>query len=100
MLLKLLNENNVKAWELAKDLGVHISQIYKWDKNGIPESNPHAAKLKQMFPTLEFIPGTKRSNAGRPPKQLNLTETDLITPPEERVRPSEFPRITFIKRQG
>ena len=100
MLSKLLKEKNMKAWELAKILGVHTSQIYKWDKNGIPESNPHAVTLKQLFPTLEFIPGTKRSNAGRPPKQLNLTETDIPTPPEERVRPSEFPRIIFKKRQG
>lgn len=98
MLLKLLKEKNIKAWELANTLGVHITQIYKWDKNGIPESNPHASTLKQLFPTLEFTPGTKRSKAGKPKKQLNLIESDVPTPPEERPRPSEFPTIIFKKR--
>lgn len=98
MLLKLLKENNMKTWELANKLGVHVTQIYKWDKNGIPESNPHAPILKQLFPTLAFTPGTKRSKAGQPRKQLTLTESDVPTPPEERPRPSEFPTIIFKKR--
>jgi transcriptional regulator with XRE-family HTH domain len=98
MLLKLLKEKNMKAYELANILGIHISQIYKWDKNGIPESNPHAAKLKQLFPTLKFTPGTKRSKAGRPKQQLNLTETNIPAPPEERPRQSEFPTVVFKKR--
>ena len=100
MLSKLLKDKNMKAWELAKILDVHISQIYKWDKNGIPESNPHATTLKQIFPTLEFVPGTKRSKAGRPPKQLNLTESDIPTPLEDKPRPSDFPKVIFKKRQG
>lgn len=100
MLLKLLKDKDMKAWELANLLDVHITQIYKWNKNGIPESNPHASTLKQLFPTLKFTPETKRSNAGKPRQQLTLTESDIPTPPEERQRPSEFPTIIFKKRQG
>lgn len=100
MLTKLLKEKNMKAWELANILDVHITQIYKWNKNGIPASNPHASTLKQLFPTIEFTPETKRSKAGKPLNELHLTESDVPTPPEERPRPSEFPTIIFKKRQG
>ena len=98
MLSKLLKEKNMKTYELANILGVHITQIYKWNKEGIPESNPHADKLRELFPTLEFTPGTKRSKAGKPRQQLNLVESDIPTPPEEQVRPSDFPRVVFKKR--
>lgn len=98
MILKILKKHNMKTYELANILGVHVTQIYKWDKNGVPESNPHSPTLKKLFPELKFTPGTKKSKAGKPRKELTLTETDLPAPPEERPRPSEFPRIVFKKK--
>lgn len=98
MLIKILKQHNMKAWELANILQVHISQIYKWDKNGISENNPHAAKIKALLPEYEFNPESKRSNAGRPKKELTFTGEEIPSPPEERPRPTTFPRIIFKKK--
>lgn len=98
MLSTLLKEKNMKAYELANLLGVHVTQIYKWNKEGIPESNPHAPQLKELFPTLEFTPATKRSKAGKPKKELTLTDVDIPNYYKRKEHISDFPKITFKKR--
>ena len=97
MLIEILKKHNMKTWQLANILGVAISQIHRWDKNGISKYSPYAETLKQMFPELELT-ASKHAKAGRTKKQLTLSESDIPTPPEERKRKSDFPTVVFRKK--
>ena len=92
----------MKPWELAKILDIPISQIYRWNREGIGKESKYWDKVHEILPDLEPTKDYdgKRYNAGRRKKtQLTLSETDIPSPPEERPRPvGDFPRIKFRKR--
>ena len=100
-IIKLIKANGYKPYEIAEQLGIAVTQLYKWEKEGISEKNRYYPALKLMFPELEptKLHKTKRYNSGRKPAELNLTETDIPVPPEERPRPSEFPKVKFRKKK-
>lgn len=101
MIIKLIKEKGFKPYEIAEALGISVTQIYRWDKEGFSEKNKYYPALKKMFPELEptKLTKTKRYNSGRKTTELNLTETNIPVPPEERPRPSEFPKVRFEKKK-
>ncbi len=106
MLLELMKLNNISASQLAKELNVSTSLIYQWNKKGILETNPSYPALKRRFPSL--IPrepritqkGTidQRSKAGRPRKELTLSDTDFTMNKEKKFKSSLLPNITIRKK--
>ena len=107
MLIELLKINNISITDFAKELGVSVTQIRRWDKNGILETNPHWNKLHCKFPSLKPKPsritkkGTndKRGRDGHK-KQLKLTDTSLPSYVEPEFKSSRFPNIKFIKKDS
>lgn len=106
MLLELMKLNNISVSQLAKELNVATSQIYKWNREGILESNPYFPRLKRRFPSL--LPKKpkitqkgiedKRNNNGRPKKELILRDTNVQTPKEKKFKSELLPNITIRKK--
>lgn len=98
-LLEIAKKHNLKAWQLANLCDVNITQIYKWNKNGISKDNPHWETLAYILPELEHTGSNKKCNRGRKKKTPTLYATDLEPPKSERPRPSERP-IVIIRRKS
>jgi len=103
MLIYVLKQNKMKPGDLAKELGVSLSQIYKWDKEGISEDNPHWNEIHKRFPGIppKQPKLTKkklkdgRGRAGRKKKKLTLQETNLPSYQEPQFKSKRFPNISF-----
>ncbi len=103
MLRYVLKINNVKPSDLAKELDVSLTQIYKWDKEGISKDNPHWEEIHRKFPGIppkepkKTKKGLKdkRSKSGKKKKKLILTETDLPSYKEPEFKSKRYPNIRF-----
>ena len=99
-LLDLMKKHRISTIDLSKLLDVNVSQIYKWNREGISINCKHYLKLKQILPELEpkEVLLTKsgkedgRYRAGR--KRKNKIETDEQTMTTENPHKSVlFPTI-------
>ena len=97
-LLEIARLHNLKAYQLANYLDVHISQIYKWNKEGIYEDNPHFQKLKEVLPELDSLGSNKKCNRGRKKKNMTLKESTLKEVQKEQKRKSDYPTIIIRKK--
>ena len=108
MLIELLKINNISITDFAKELGVSVTQIRRWDKEGILETNPHWNKIHCRFPSIKPKPsritkkGTddKRGQSGRPKQQPKLTDTSIPSYAEAEFKSSRFPNIKFVKKDS
>lgn len=108
MLIELLKINNISITDFAKELGVSVTQIRRWDKEGILETNPNWNKIHYKFPSLKPKPprttknglDDKRGQSGRPKRQLKLTDTSLPSYAEAEFKSSRFPNIKFVKKDS
>lgn len=94
-LLDLLQEKHISVITAATALGVATSQIYRWDRQGVNPNNPHyAALIKLTGKKLETVEPSLKAKISRPPKNLNLVETDLQRKPV-KPRPTGLPRVVI-----
>ena len=99
-LLTLLKEKGMKPVDLALILDVPVSNIYRWNKEGISEQSRYYEKIKKILPALEPNGKTQKiAKKGAKPRQLHLTEVEFerVTRPKKRYKP-EYPKVIIKKK--
>ena len=105
-ILDMMKEKKISTSDLAKELDISVSQIYKWNKEGISRNNKYFNKLQELLPGLQpketplRTNGTedRRYNSGKKKKtSLYLKDTSIETPEEQAFQSTLFPKI--IKRR-
>ena len=104
--MNLMKKRKITTIDLANKLNISTSQIYQWNKKGIPATNPHYKQLKELIPELQPRAETLKTNgqkdgrykSGRKPKQLHLTETTLPDYKEPEFKSTVFPKIIYKKQ--
>ena len=99
-------KRNLTVRDLADILDVSVSQIYKWDREGISKYNPHYTKLKTILPEVQpKVQKTKKNGeedgryrSGR--KRNKLVLKDSVTPQntEKEFESALFPKIHINKK--
>ena len=103
-LLDLMKIHGKTVTDLAKELDVSASQIYKWNREGISINCKHYLHLKQLIPQVipkeitVTLAGKEdgRIRAGRKRKELNPTTIPKNNnDPEKEFISTLFPKITI-----
>jgi len=104
-LLTIMKIHDITVNELATKLDVATSQIYRWNKKGISQHNPHFKQLKEILPEVKPKEKTLTKNgkedsrykAGRKKKKLILTETNIKESEKKEFKSKVFPKIYINK---
>ena len=99
-------KQNITVRELANILDVSVSQIYKWNREGISKYNPHYKKLKEILPEIQpKIQKTKKNGEEdgryRSGRKRNKLILENITTPQNTEKEFEsvlFPKIHINKK--
>ena len=99
-LLDLMTNQGLSITDLAKELDVSVSQIYKWNREGISINCKHYLALKRLIPQVipKEITVTKageedgRVRSGRSKKKYT-DELENGNSPEKEFKSVLFPKI-------
>ena len=102
-LLDLMKQHRISMTDLSKQLDISVSQIYKWNREGISLNCKHYLAIKQILPELEpkEILLTKdgkedgRYKAGRKKKTAIKINQDPGKKEEPQLKSTLFPTIHF-----
>ena len=105
-LLTLMKTKDITPAEISKQLDISVAQIYRWNKEGISQHNPHFYKLKEIIPEIQPKENRitrkgeedRRAQIKRNKKQLTLTETNKETYKEPEFNSTLFPKIHINKK--
>ena len=106
MIIEEIKKANRTISDVAKELGISTSQIYRWNREGIKINNPHWKKIKEMFPNIEACSGNitaagtedKRGRSNRL-KVLRTTETSIPSYTEPKFKSVLFPNIKIKQKK-